>query len=159
MTAFGQIEQAVSLVRAGARDYLTKPFEIAALLQKIDAIVANRMRHAAQGVLGVSPQMRQIEGLLRRMATRPMPILLTGETGSGKEVCARFLHGLSAATKAPFIAVNCAAIPADLLESEVFGHEKGAFSGAHQRHLGYAERAREGFCSWTRLATCQSLCK
>ncbi len=144
MTAYGQIDQAVSLVRAGAHDYLTKPFELASLLQKADAIVSNRPRHGAEGVLGVSRQMRQIEELLRRMAIRSMPILITGETGSGKEVCARFLHGLSAAAKGPFMAVNCAAIPADLLESEVFGHEKGAFSGAHQRHLGYAERARHG---------------
>jgi DNA-binding NtrC family response regulator len=144
MTAYGQIDQAVSLVRAGALDYLTKPFAVASLLEKLDAIVANRPRGAADGVLGVSPQMRRIEDLLHRMAPRALPILFTGETGSGKEVCARFLHGLSAAAKKPFIAVNCAAIPADLLESEVFGHEKGAFSGAHQRHLGYAERAREG---------------
>jgi DNA-binding NtrC family response regulator len=144
MTAYGQIDQAVSLVRAGAHDYLTKPFELASLLQKANAIVSNRTRHGAGGLLGVSRQMRQVEDLLRRMATRSMPVLITGETGSGKEVCARFLHGISPAAKGPFMAVNCAAIPADLLESEVFGHEKGAFSGAHQRHLGYAERARGG---------------
>jgi DNA-binding NtrC family response regulator len=73
-----------------------------------------------------------------------MPVLITGETGTGKEVCARFLHQISPAARDPFMAVNCAAIPADLLESEVFGHERGAFSGAHQRHLGYAERAKGG---------------
>ena len=144
MTAYGQIDQAVSLVRAGAHDYLTKPFAIASLLEKLDAILPTRSGSDAEGVLGVSQKMRQIEDLLRRMAPRALPILFTGETGSGKEVCARFLHGVSAAAKQPFIAVNCAAIPADLLESEVFGHERGAFSGAHQRHLGYAERARDG---------------
>jgi DNA-binding NtrC family response regulator len=73
-----------------------------------------------------------------------LPVLITGETGTGKEVCARFLHQISPAAKDPFMAVNCAAIPAELLESEVFGHERGAFSGAHQRHLGYAERAKGG---------------
>ena len=78
------------------------------------------------------------------MATRSLPILFTGETGTGKEVCARFLHAVSPGAAEPFMAVNCAAIPSDLLESEVFGHERGAFSGAHQRHLGYAERARGG---------------
>ncbi len=144
MTAYGQIDQAVSLVRAGAYDYLTKPFELASLLQKASAIISNRSSHGVEGVLGVSQTMRKIEELLHRMATRSMSILFTGETGTGKEVCARFLHGLSAAANAPFMAVNCGAIPADLLESEVFGHEKGAFSGAHQRHLGYAERARNG---------------
>ena len=144
MTAYGQIDQAVSLMRAGAHDYLTKPFELESLLQKAGAIIAHRPRAGGEGALGVSEKMRRIEALLRRMATRSMPILITGETGSGKEVCARFLHGISAAAKGPFMAVNCAAIPAELLESEVFGHDKGAFSGAHQRHLGYAERARGG---------------
>jgi two-component system, NtrC family, response regulator HydG len=144
MTAFGQIDQAVSLVRAGGYDYLTKPFDIESLLQKARDIVSLRPRDTAEGILGISPQMQQIEALLRRIATRSLPVLFTGETGSGKEVCARYLHQVSPAAREPFMAVNCAAIPSDLLESEVFGHERGAFSGAHQRHLGYAERARGG---------------
>ena len=144
MTAFGQIDQAVALVRAGAHDYLTKPFELASLFPKAREILSLRARDNAQGALGVSPPMRRIEALLRRLAPRSLPILLTGETGSGKEVCARFLHQVSPTAGEPFMAVNCAAIPAELLESEVFGHERGAFSGAHQRHLGYAERARGG---------------
>ena len=71
-------------------------------------------------------------------------MLITGETGSGKEVAARLLHQISSRGAEPFVAVNCAAIPAELLESEIFGHEKGAFTGAQQRHLGYAERAGKG---------------
>ena len=144
MTAFGQIDQAVALIRAGAQDYLTKPFELASLFQKIRGAMSLRVGDAAQGALDVSPSMRGIEELLRRLASRSLPVLFTGETGTGKEVCARFLHGISPAATQPFMAVNCAAIPSDLLESEVFGHERGAFSGAHQRHLGYAERARGG---------------
>ena len=144
MTAYGQIDQAVSLVRAGAHDYLTKPFELPPLLQKARDIIAARLQPPSEGILGVSPEMRRIEALLRRIAARSLPVLVTGETGSGKEVCARFLHQISPAAREPFMAVNCAAIPSELLESEVFGHEKGAFSGAHQRHLGYAERARGG---------------
>jgi two-component system, NtrC family, response regulator HydG len=144
MTAFGQIEQAVSLVRAGAHDYLTKPFELQSLFQRAREIVKLRAHDFSDGALGVSSEMRQIEALLRRIAQRSLPVLLTGETGSGKEVCARFLHQSSQAASEPFMAVNCAAIPSELLESEVFGHERGAFSGAHQRHLGYAERARGG---------------
>ena len=144
MTAFGEIDQAVALVRAGAHDYLTKPFELASLFPKAREILSLRVRDQAQGILGVSPSMRKVEALLRRLAARSLPILFTGETGSGKEVCARFLHQVSPAAGEPFMAVNCAAIPAELLESEVFGHERGAFSGAHQRHLGYAERARGG---------------
>ena len=144
MTAFGEIDQAVTLIRAGAHDYLTKPFELANLFQKVREVLSLRARDAAQGALGVSPSMRRIEALLRRLAPRSLPILFTGETGTGKEVCARFLHAASDSAAEPFMAVNCAAIPSDLLESEVFGHERGAFSGAHQRHLGYAERARGG---------------
>ena len=144
MTAFGQIDQAVSLVRAGAYDYVTKPFDLPSLFQKAREIVSLRTRDAAEVTLGISRQMRQIEALLRRIAARSLPVLLIGETGSGKEVCARFLHQMSPTASEPFVAVNCAAIPSELLESEVFGHEKGAFSGAHQRHLGYAERARRG---------------
>ena len=144
MTAFGQIDQAVALVRAGAHDYLTKPFELASLFQKVRDVMSLRIRDDAQGALGVSPSMKGTETLVRRLAPRSLPILFTGETGTGKEVCARFLHAVSPGASEPFMAVNCAAIPADLLESEVFGHERGAFSGAHQRHLGYAERARGG---------------
>jgi DNA-binding NtrC family response regulator len=144
MTAFGQIDQAVALVRAGAHDYLTKPFDLSSLFPRAREILSLRARDNARGALGVSPPIRRIEALLRRLAPRSLPILLTGETGTGKEVCARFLHQVSPAAGEPFVAVNCAAIPAELLESEVFGHERGAFSGAHQRHLGYAERARGG---------------
>jgi len=144
MTAYGQIDQAVALVRAGAQDYLTKPFELTSLFQKVRDVMSLRVRDGAQGALGVSPSMCRIEALLRRLASRSLPILFTGETGTGKEVCARFLHVVSTSAAEPFMAVNCAAIPSDLLESEVFGHERGAFSGAHQRHLGYAERARSG---------------
>jgi transcriptional regulator with PAS, ATPase and Fis domain len=88
--------------------------------------------------------MRAVEALLRRIARHPSPVLFTGETGVGKEVCARLLHAVSGFGDEPFMAVNCAAIPDNLLESEVFGHEKGAFTGASSRHLGYAERARRG---------------
>jgi two-component system response regulator HydG len=144
MTAYGQIDQAVALVRAGALDYLTKPFDLRCLFQKARDVLALRVRDATDGVLGVSPTMKRVESLLRRIAARSLPVLFTGETGSGKEVCARFLHMASPTSGEPFMAVNCAAIPGELLESEVFGHEKGAFSGAHQRHLGYAERARGG---------------
>ena len=144
MTAFGQIDQAVALVRAGAQDYLTKPFELASLFRKVREVLSLRVHDGGQGALGMSKSMRGIEALLRRLAPRSLPVLFTGETGTGKEVCARFLHAASPAATEPFVAVNCAAIPADLLESELFGHERGAFSGAHQRHLGYAERARGG---------------
>ncbi len=145
VTGYGEIDQAVRLMRSGAADFVTKPFSIEEFLKRIET---GRRIRAASGtpdyVLGESPAMHRTENLLRRYAGHDLPVLITGETGAGKEVAARFLHQASARTAEPFVAVNCAAIPADLLESEIFGHEKGAFTGAHQRHLGYAERASTG---------------
>ena len=144
MTAYGQIDQAVALVRAGAHDYLTKPFELASLFPKAREILSLRVRDGAQGVLGVSPPMRRVEALLRGWRRDRCRFSSPGRRGparkSARDFCTRFRRPPTE----PFMAVNCAAIPAELLESEVFGHERGAFSGAHQRHLGYAERARGG---------------
>lgn len=141
ITGFGDIDEAVRLMRAGAADYLTKPFDMPVLLDRLSGLLPTGAE--AGSVLGVSDAMRQVERTLLRVARVRATVLLTGETGVGKEVCARFLHEASGA-KGPFMAVNCAAIPGDLLEAELFGHERGSFSGAHQRHLGYAERAGEG---------------
>ncbi|MCV9934838.1 sigma-54 dependent transcriptional regulator [Boseaceae bacterium BT-24-1] len=142
MTAFGEIDQAVRLMRCGAGDYVTKPFEMSSFLERLETLV-EPTEQEGQGVLGVSSAMRALESTLVRLAKVGAPVLLTGETGSGKEVCARLLHASRGKT-GPFMAVNCAAIPAELMESELFGHERGAFSGAHARHLGYAERAGAG---------------
>ena len=142
ITAYGDIDQAVNLIRSGAADYLTKPFEMPVFLDRLSGLLP-----PAQGeltdVLGVSKAMRTIEQTLSRLARVRATVLLTGETGVGKEVSARFLHAANGAS-GPFMAVNCAAIPADLLEAELFGHERGAFTGAQARHLGWAERAGEG---------------
>jgi DNA-binding NtrC family response regulator len=142
VTAFGQIEQAVRLTKAGAVDYIAKPYALGDLLERIPNLLGHRP--GTSGALGESPAMRRIEMLLRRVANIESYLLFTGESGVGKEVAARFVHEISARASAPFIAVNCAAIPTELIESEIFGHEKGAFTGAHARHLGYAERAAGG---------------
>jgi DNA-binding NtrC family response regulator len=145
MTAFGDIEQAVRLVRAGAHDYLTKPFAIDALLQKLSSLLSKETAGAGSGgVLGASEAMQRIEGLLRRISDIDSSVMLTGESGVGKEVAAKFVHDISRRRDAPFIAMNCAAIPADLMDSELFGHEKGSFTSAHTLHLGFAERAGSG---------------
>ncbi len=146
ITAFAEIEQAVRLIRKGADDYLSKPFDMKDFLARIDYLVNRHSLPAglAPTTLGVSESMQRLEELLRRIADIESTILLTGESGVGKEVAARLLHRISPLAKAPFIAVNCAAIPRDLMESELFGHERGAFTGAHARHEGYAERAGGG---------------
>ena len=144
ITAYADIDQAVRLVRAGAADFITKPFAMDEFLTRVNAVFRDRSGGEHEPVLGVSGALRDIEGMLRQLADHGLPLLLTGETGVGKEVAARFLHGVSRRAALPFMAVNCAAIPADLLESEIFGHERGAFTGASSRHLGYAERARGG---------------
>ncbi len=142
ITGFGDIDQAVHLIRAGAADYLTKPFEMPVFLDRLSGLLP-RARSEAASVLGVSDAMHAIQRTLVRLSRMRSPLLLTGETGVGKEVCARFHHEASAIA-GPFMAVNCAAIPGDLLEAEIFGHERGAFTGAQGRHLGWAERAGEG---------------
>ncbi len=146
ITAFGEIEQAVRLIRKGADEYLTKPFDMEDFLRRIGHLMKRTVPSQESSVptLGVSEPMREIENLLHRVAEVDSTILLSGESGVGKEVAARFVHQISPRAEAPFVAVNCAAIPDELLESELFGHERGAFTGAHSRHEGYAERAGKG---------------
>ena len=141
ITGYGDIDEAVRLIHDGAGDYVTKPFDMPAFLDRLSGLLATPPEEAS--VLGVSAAMRSVERTLRRVARVPTTVLFTGETGVGKEVCARFLHQ-AGGTGRPFMAVNCAAIPAELLEAELFGHERGAFTGAQNRHLGYAERADAG---------------
>lgn len=143
ITGYGDIDQAVKLMREGAHDYVTKPFVMTGFLTRLRSILPP-VEPEGEPPLGVSAGMREVERFLRRAARVNSNLLLTGETGVGKEVCARYLHTLRDKPSGPFIAVNCAAIPAELMESELFGHEKGAFTGAHARHLGYAERAGQG---------------
>jgi DNA-binding NtrC family response regulator len=132
-------------MRLGAADYMTKPFAFDEFLFRLKQNAKSREpRTPKVGTLGQSAEMNEIEKLAHKYARTDLPILLTGETGVGKEVTARFVHSVSAAADGPFMAVNCAAIPADLLESEIFGHERGAFTGATKRHVGYAERAGKG---------------
>jgi DNA-binding NtrC family response regulator len=142
VTAFGQIDQAVRLTKAGAVDYIAKPYAMSDLLGRITRLTA--LRSNATGVLGTSQAMRHVETLLRRVANIDSSLLLIGESGVGKEVAASFVHKISTRAQSPICAVNCAAIPGELIESELFGHEKGAFTGAHARHQGYVEQARDG---------------
>jgi DNA-binding NtrC family response regulator len=144
ITGFGDVDQAVRLMKAGAADYMTKPFEIDALLGRIEKLIAPRWALTDGLELGRSPAIAMVERQLRRLAGIQSTVLLTGPSGAGKEVAARFLHAKGDRSQEPFVALNCAAIPPDLLESEFFGHEKGAFTGAAQRRIGFVEQAGNG---------------
>ncbi len=144
MTAYGEIPQAVDAMRTGAANYLAKPFEP-------DTLVAEVVRHMLPAgaddsgeVIGSDPLTLDMLDLARRVAPTEATVLLTGESGTGKEVLARFIHRHSLRARAPFVAVNCAAIPDNLLESTLFGYEKGAFTGAAQSHAGKFEQAEGG---------------
>ena len=142
VTAHAQVEDAVFLMKAGAVDYIVKPYVLPDLLGRIARLIKLQPRTA--GDLGTSEAMRQVEMLLRRVADIDSSLLIIGESGAGKEVAAKFVHQVSARADEPFVAVNCGAIPNDLIESQLFGHERGAFTSAQARHHGYVERARNG---------------
>ncbi|GLS16237.1 sigma-54-dependent transcriptional regulator [Hydrogenophaga electricum] len=145
-TAFADIGQAVRLVRAGADDYLTKPCDADELVRRIRELASPPAAAAATPTegFGLSAVTERLAADLRRLAPRDVPVLLRGETGVGKEVAARQLHALSPRAEAPFVAVNCGAIPPELMESQFFGHERGAFTGAHGAHIGFFEEAGTG---------------
>ena len=158
LTAHGSIETAVSAMREGAYDYTTKPVDprrlrvlVERALEKVqvdrEVTMLRRQLKETRGLgplLGVSPAMQDVYRLIELAAPSPAPVLILGETGTGKELVARTIHQLSQRGKGPFVAVNCSAIPETLLESELFGHEKGAFTGAMARRAGYFELADGG---------------
>jgi len=158
MTAFGTVEEAVRAMKEGASDFLTKPVDTDHLLLLLDRAVEKRrlltelvllkdehqQRFGLPRVLGTDPAFKEAMRELQRAAASDTTVLLLGESGTGKELLARALHQLSPRAKGPFVAINCAAIPENLLENELFGHEKGAFTGASARKVGKAELAHKG---------------
>ncbi|MCI4440877.1 sigma-54 dependent transcriptional regulator [Tibeticola sp.] len=145
LTGYGSVDAAVQAVRAGAREFMTKPFDVERLVQLVHEAVDAPAAAAEAAVLGISPAMRHVERMIRKVAPQKVSVLLDGESGVGKEVAAKLIHALDERPdKGEFVAVNCAAIPENLLESEFFGYEKGAFTGAQRTHRGYLERADHG---------------
>jgi len=144
MTAYGQIERAVEAMRDGAADYLPKPFET----DRLAAVVARHLRSAEEcphcGLVAEDKASLALLEIVRKVAATDVSVLLTGESGVGKEVYARYLHQNSARAGGPFVAVNCAAIPENLVEATLFGHEKGAFTGAIGSQAGKFEQAQGG---------------
>ncbi len=158
MTAFGSMETAIEALRAGAADYLIKPLAMEEvlskaqrILQNIDLQIANRMlrrdldrKVGPLEMIGASVPMARIRVLIQKVAPTRSYVLITGESGTGKELIARAIHSQGPARSEPFVAVNCAAIPENLMESELFGHQKGAFSGAVVDNEGLFKSARKG---------------
>jgi DNA-binding NtrC family response regulator len=158
LTGQGTIETAVTAMKDGAYDYLTKPVDVARLKLIIpkaasssearrEVALLRRQLRQVMGVgrlVGTGRAMQELYRMIEMAAPTPAPVLITGESGTGKELVARTIHELSPRARAPFVAVNCAAIPETLLESEIFGHEKGAFTGAFDRRAGCFELAHQG---------------
>jgi len=154
MSAYTDIASTAGAFRGGAHEFLSKPFDLdeavalaARALPQEPALSPAEIEpvadHGAE-IIGDTPAMRELFRVIGRLAQAPLSVLITGETGTGKELVARALHRESPRANKPFVALNTAAIPAELLESELFGHEAGAFTGAHKRHIGRFEQANGG---------------
>ncbi len=159
-TAFGDVSTAVRAMREGAEDYLTKPIEFDALAVIVERalerreirVEAENLRRqlrerdgeGLQGLVGASPAMQKVYKVARQVAAARATVLITGESGTGKGELARAIHALSPRAKQPFISLHCAALAESLLESELFGHEKGSFTGADKRRIGRFEQANLG---------------
>ena len=160
VTATGDLSTAMKAVRAGAADYLTKPIDFDALVISVERTMERREltaeaenlrrqlhdrdQEGLEGLLGTSPAMQKVYRITRQVAPSRATVLITGESGTGKGELARALHVLSPRAKEPFVALHCAALADSLLESELFGHEKGAFTGAQARRIGRFEQAHGG---------------
>src|SRR5690554_257279 len=144
MTAYGTVQNAVVAMRDGAVDYLVKPFEPQALLDLVAQHALGRLRAGTDGPVAVDPASQQLLYLAQRVAASDSTVLISGESGTGKEVLARYIHQHSPRADQPFIAINCAAIPENMLEATLFGHEKGAFTGAVAAQPGKFEQANGG---------------
>lgn len=158
ITGFGTVREAVEVTRRGAEGFITKPFQFEELLHEVNAAVEKRRlksenaylraqlheRFGIDGIVGRTPVMLQLFELLRTVAATPSTVLISGETGTGKELAARAIHDASPRRQQRFVAINCSAIPETLLEAELFGHVRGAFTGAVANRQGRLEQANRG---------------
>jgi two-component system response regulator FlrC len=142
MTAYGTVAQAVAAMREGATDYIVKPFDAQALIEMARRQLA--LRVVPNELVAADPESRRLVSLARKIAENDATVLITGESGTGKEVYARFIRDHSSRAAAPYVTINCAAIPENMLEATLFGYEKGAFTGALGAHAGKFEQAQGG---------------
>src|SRR5437870_2287237 len=158
MTAYGSVDTAVEAMKRGAYDFVTKPLN----LDKVEMLIARALRdnkleqenqtlrqqvderYGLENMIGDSPALHEVIDIIRQVAPSSANVLIEGESGTGKELAAHAIHNLSRRNKAKFVTVHCAALSPTLLESELFGHEKGAFTGAHERRIGRFEQANGG---------------
>lgn len=153
VTAYGTVETAVEAMRLGARDFIAKPFKLAEIELKVDKISRQRRpgkraeseeEEPSWSIVGESGHTKQLQKMIAKIAPSKSSVLITGPSGTGKELVARAIHDASSRSAKPFIALNCAALAPGVLESELFGHEKGAFTGAASKRMGRFERAHTG---------------
>ncbi len=148
ITAHGNVETAVAALKAGAFDFISKPLDLPRLRQVVASALRldaeNPLADAAKPLLGEAPAIAELRGLIARVGRSQAPVLITGESGTGKELVARLVHAASARAKGPFIPVNCGAIPSELMESELFGHRRGSFTGAVADREGLIRGAEGG---------------
>ena len=180
ITAYGTIKQAVEALKGGALDYVVKPFDVDELkiivsqglekkrLKEENILLKKELRekYSFENMVGKSKEMQEIYSLIEKMATTDSTVLITGESGTGKELAARAIHFLSKRGKFPFVSINCGALPENLLESELFGHMKGSFTGAVANKKGMFEVAESGtlfldeigeMSPWTQVKLLRSL--
>ena len=143
MTAYGSIQQAVDAMRDGAIDYMVKPFEAEVLVNMVSRY-ATQPRSEVTDVIASDAQSKQLFVIAKRVAQSDATVMITGESGVGKEVLARYVHQQSSRADQPFVAINCAAIPENMLEATLFGYEKGAYTGAYKACPGKFEQAQGG---------------
>lgn len=144
MTAYGTVEKAVQAMQDGAVDYLVKPFEAGALVDMVARFILPEKNKVDDGLVAVDSRSRELAAVAKRVAMTDATVMISGESGVGKEVISRFIHHHSSRAAGPFVAINCAAIPESMLESVLFGYEKGAFTGAHTSKPGKFEQAQGG---------------
>ena len=142
ITAYGTIQKAVEAIQQGASDYLVKPFEASRLVDMVERLILPV--NASSGLVAVDAKSRELVNLANRVAATEATVMICGESGTGKEVMARHIHDQSNRADGPFVAINCAAIPENMLEAVLFGYEKGAFTGAYQSTPGKFEQAQGG---------------